>query len=176
MRHLVTILFLAAFSVGAMAQEKGIPLLDKAAGYRVQFHYTYSLSQDGAAFKEVTDGDVIVEDNAYILEGLGLRVVSNGVTRWSVDAAAGEAVIENVEKEDLFTNPALFLSSYRKYMDSIRVNAQGPDSLDVTLMLEDQNQARFILRDIVFAEAQGKSDFSVDEKSLSKDYVITDLR
>ena len=81
-----------------------------------------------------------------------------------------------MEQEDLFTNPALFISSYRRYMDKIRVNAQGEDSLDVTLTLDDETRARFVLKGIVFGEPQGKSDFSLDEKSLSKDYVITDLR
>lgn len=176
MKRFVSILLFAALSLGAWAQDKGIPLLDKAGGKRVQFHYTYSLSQDGNPFKDITDGDVTVEDNAYMLEGLGLRVVSSGVTRWSLDAAAKEAVIENVEKEDIFTNPALFISSYRKYMDRIRVNAQGADNLDVTLTLDENTRARFVLRNIVMGEPQGKSDFSVDEKSLLEDYVITDLR
>ena len=176
MRRLFVTLILTLTAFTAARAQDGIPLLDRAAGQRVQFHYTYSLSQKGAPFKEVTDGDVTVEDNAYVLEGLGLKVVSNGSTRWSLDEGAQEAVIENVEKEDLFTNPALFISSYRKYMDKIQVNAQRADSLDVTLTLDDETKARFVLREIVFMEPQGKSDFSVDEKSLSGDYVITDLR
>lgn len=175
MKKLVVTLLLTTLSLTVLAQG-GIPLLDRVQGQRVQFHYTYSLSQKDAAFKDVTDGDVTVEDNAYVLEGLGLRVVSNGSTRWSLDDQAREVVIENVEKEDLFTNPALFISSYRRYMDKIRVNAQGEDSLDVTLTLDDETRARFVLKGIVFGEPQGKSDFSLDEKSLSKDYVITDLR
>ena len=86
------------------------------------------------------------------------------------------SVIEKVEKENLFTNPALFIGSYRNYMDKMKVNAQGEDSLDITLTLDEENQARFVLRGIVFGELQGKSDFSVDGKSLEKSYVITDLR
>lgn len=175
MKRLLATLLLTTFAFTALAQG-GIPLLDRVEGHRVQFHYTYSLSQKGAAFQPVTDGDVMVEGNAYVLEGLGLRVVSNGITRWSLDADAAEAVIETVQQEDLFTNPALFISSYKRYMDKIRVNAQGSDSLDVTLILDAETQARFVLRDIVYGDMQGKSDFSVDEKSLSENYVITDLR
>ena len=175
MKRLVATLLLTTLSFAALAQE-GISLLDQAEGKRVQFHYSYSLSQKGEAFKEITGGNVTVEENAYVLEGLGLRVVSNGQTRWSLDADAAEMVIETVEKEDVFTNPALFISSYRKYMDKIQVNHQGADQLDVTLTLDEQTRARFVLRDIVFLEAQGKSDFSVDEKSLSENFVITDLR
>ena len=175
MRKLVATLLLTTLALTAMAQG-GIPLLDRVEGHRVQFHYTYSLSQKGSPFKEITDGDVTVEGNAYVLEGLGLKVVSNGSTRWSIDEEAKEMVIETVEKENLFTNPALFITSYRNYLDQIRVNAQGVDSLDVTLTLEDDNKAHFVLSGIRFLPQQGKSDFSVDGKSLEKSYVITDLR
>ena len=56
------------------------------------------------------------------------------------------------------------------------MNKEGADYLDVTLTLDDETKARFVLKDIVFQEPQGKSDFSLDEKSLSDKYVITDLR
>ena len=154
----------------------GIPLLDRVAGHRVGFHYTYMLSQKGADFKTITDGQVVVEDNAYILEGLGLKVISDGTTRWSMDEQAREMVIEKVEKEDLFTNPALFIASYKDYLDKIQVNSSGRNALDVTLLLDEDTKARFLLKDIEFGERQGKSDFSIDGKALDADYVITDLR
>ena len=163
------ILSLCAFAQG------GIPLLDKVQGHRVYFHYSYSLSRNGGAFSPVTEGDVVLEGNAYSLEGLGLQVVSDGQTRWSLDRAAKEAVIEKVEKEDLLTNPALFVGSYRNYLDRIKVNASGPQSLDVTLTLDEDTKCRFVLTDVRFGEEQGKSDFSLEEKSLS-DFLITDLR
>ena len=171
-------LFIAALALSccsAFAQGR-IPLLDKVQGQRVRFHYTYSLSQNGADFREVTDGQVCLEGNAYELEGLGLKVISDGSTRWSLDQEAKELVIDRVEKEDLFTNPALFIASYPDYLDRIRVNQSGADWLDVTLSLDDDTKARFRLADIVYGEPQGKSDFSLDEKSLPSDYVITDLR
>jgi len=168
---------LTAFLVSLAAFAQGnIPLLDRVPEHRVQFHYTYSLSQDGKPMTVVTDGDVTVEDNAYLLSGLGLEVRSDGTTRWSMDREAEEVLIEKVEKEDLFTNPALFIGSYKSYMDRIRVNASSANSLDVTLVLDDDTSARFVLKDIVFQDKQGKSDFPLDEKSLPKSYVITDLR
>lgn len=175
MKRIVSILLLTVIALTARAQGN-IPLLDRVAGQRVSFHYTYSLSQKGAAFEPVTDGDVVVEENAYVLEGLGLKVISDGVTRWSLDLEALEAVVENVEKEDLFTNPALFIGSYKRYMDKIHVNSQSADSLDVTLTLDQETRARFLLTGIRFAPMQGKSDFSVEEKSLPEKYVVTDLR
>ena len=125
---------------------------------------------------QVTDGDVVVEDNAYLLSGLGLEVRSDGTTRWSLDRAAEELLIETVEKEDLFTNPALFINSYKGYMDKIRVNGSSSNSLDVTLVLDEDTSARFVLKNIVFEDKQGKSDFTLNVKSLPDSYVITDLR
>ena len=175
MKRIAFTLLLVLLSLTAWAQ-KSIALLDKVEGHRVNFHYTYSLSQNGADFKAVTDGDVVLEGNDYLLEGLGLKVISDGTTRWTLDESAGEAVVETVEKEDVFTNPALFIGSYKRYMDKIKVNSQGGDSLDVTLTLDDETKARFVLKGIVFGALQGKSDFSVDEKSLGEKYLVTDLR
>ena len=175
MRRLLASLMALSLTLGAFAQGS-IPILDRVPGHRVQFHYTYSLSQGGKPMTQVTDGDVTVEDNAYLLSGLGLEMRSDGTTRWSVDREAEEVLIEKVEKEDILTNPALFISSYKGYMDRIKVNASSPNSLDVTLILDDDTAARFVLRNIVFLDKQGKSDFPLDEKSLPKSYVITDLR
>ena len=169
MKRLVSILVLSALSLCAFAQGN-IPLLDKAQGHRVTFHYTYSLSQKG-----VTQGNVTVEGNAYILQGLGMEVYSDGTTRWTLDPQAREALVEKVEKEDLFTNPALFISSYKNYLDQLKVNSSGKDFLDVTLILDEETKARFVLKDIVFSPEKGKSDFCLDEKSLPE-YLITDLR
>ena len=174
MKRLVSIVLFSLSFWGLQAQE-GIPLLDKVAGHRVHFHYTYSLSRAGADFAPVTDGQVTVEGNAYILEGLGMKVLSDGTTRWTLDPEAKEAVVEAVQKEDLFTNPALFIGSYRDYMDKLQVNAAGSDNLDITLTLDEQTRARFVLSGIVYGEEQGKSDFSLEEKSLSG-YLVTDLR
>lgn len=174
MRRFLSILLLSALSLGAYAQGS-IPLLDKVPGHRVSFHYSYSLSQKGEDFVPVTEGNVTVEGNAYILQGLGMEVVSDGTTRWTLDREAREALVEKVEKEDLFTNPALFISSYKHYMDQLKVNSSGEDSLDVTLTLDEETKARFVLKGIVFSEEKGKSDFSLEEKSLPG-YLITDLR
>ena len=134
-------------------------------------HYTYSLSRAGGDFTPVTDGEVTVEDNCYVMDGLGIKVTSDGVTRVSVDPEAREAVVETVEKEDMFTNPALFIGSYRNYLDRITVNSSGKDFMDVTLVLDDDTKARFVLTGIRFSPKEGKSDFTVDVKSLPEDYI-----
>ena len=174
MKRLAAIAFAILLAVGLKAQ--GLEMLDKVKDHRAVFHYTYKLSRGGADFTSVTDGDVVVEDNAYVLEGLGLKVTSDGKTRLSVDPSAREAVVETVEKEDIFTNPALFIGSWRKYASRLKVNSSGKDSMDVTLTLDDDTLARFILTGIKFTEKQGLSDFCTDVSSLPSDYLVTDLR
>ncbi len=84
-----TAAFLMSLLITAAAFAQGsIPILDRVPGHRVTFHYTYSLSKDGKPMTEVTDGDVTVEDNAFLLSGLGLEVRSDGTTRWSSDREA----------------------------------------------------------------------------------------
>ena len=175
MKRTATFLMGLLITSAAFAQG-GIPILDRVPGHRVTFHYTYSLSKAGKPMTQVTDGDVTVEDNAFLLSGLGLEGRSDGTTRWSMDREAGEVLIEKVEKDDLFTNPALFISSYKGYMDRIKVNSSSKDALDVTLTLDEDTAARFVLKDIRFLDKKGKSDFPLDEKSLPHSYVITDLR
>ena len=173
MKRLALILTLLV-SLPSFAQE--IPLLEKVQGKRVSFLYSYYLSRDGDVFTPVTSGSVMLEDSAYVLEGMGLVMTSDGETRLSVDHGAREAVLENVNFEDMLTNPALFISSYRNYPDRISVNSQGEDSLDVTLTLDDETFARFVVTDVVIEEPKGKSDFVTDTKSLPSDYIVTDLR
>lgn len=170
------LLIVSTMIMPLLAFAGGIPLLDKVDGHRVSFHYTYLLSTDGKPMEAVTDGDVLLEDNAYRLQGLGLEIISDGLTRWSRDPEAEEVVVEKVEKEDLFTNPALFIRSYRQYMDKLKVNSSGPDSLDVTLTLDEGTTARFVLTGIKFFDRQGTADFFLDVASLPKSYVVTDLR
>ena len=174
MKRVISAILALSLTLGLQAQ--GIKMLDKVRDSRATFHYTYSLSRGGEDFKPVTDGEVTVEDNCYVMEGLGLKVTSDGVTRLSVDPEAREAVVETVEKEDMFTNPALFIGSYRNYLDRITVNSSGKDFMDVTLTLDDDTKARFVLTGIKFSDKEGKSDFTVDVKSLPEDYLVTDLR
>lgn len=160
----------------AFVYAQNIPQLDRAAGKRVNFHYEYSLSKDGGDFSKVTEGNVLVEDSAYRLEGLGLTIVCDGETRWTYDPEAGEVVIESAEKDNILTNPALLISSYQAYGSALHVKGGSKDSLDVVYDVDDDVHARFVLNGIVYSDQQGKSDFTFDVKSLPKESIVTDLR
>ena len=175
MKRIILSLFAALGAVTAFAQS--IPLLDKVPDHRVEFDYVYYLAKDGKPEFEVTSGKVTVEDNAYAMTGLGLEVYSDGNTRVSVDHSASEVLIETVEEEDLFTNPALFIGAYKQYTDRIKVNRSGKDYLDVSLTLDDDAVCRFSLSNIQFLDKKGDmSDFKFDTLSVGKDFLVTDLR
>lgn len=175
MKRIVSILFLLLTGLGVWAQNR-IPQLDRARGRRVQFHYVYSLSKAGTAFSPVTEGDAVVEDGAYRLSGLGLDVTCDGTTRWTRDREAQELVIETVDTASVLDNPALLMATYERYADVLHVQGATDTSLDVVLDVDQDVRVRFVLTGLSYTDCQGKSDFSLDEKSLSKEYVVTDLR
>ena len=166
-------LLLCAMSLSAQGS---IPLLDKVAGHRATFEYRYLISEDGKPFREVTSGNVTVEDNAFRLTGLNLEIISDGITRWSMDPEAKEILIETVEKDNIFTNPSILISSYRDHFDMIKVKSSGSDSLDAVVTFDDRVKGEFILKNVKYLPKGDKKDFTLDVKSLEKGFVVTDLR
>ena len=168
--------FILVLGAASLHAQGSIPLLDKVAGHRAEFEYRYLLSEGGKAFREVTSGHVTVEDNAFRITGLNLVVVSDGRTRWMMDPVAEEVLIEKVETDNLFTNPALLISSYRSHLDMIKVKSSGPDSLDAVVTFDEDVLGEFIIKGVKFLPRGDKKDFTVDVKSLGENYLITDLR
>ena len=175
MRRRFTLLILTLLSCSVFAQER-IALLDRASGKRVSFDYSYSLIQNGVDGEEVTSGHVSVQGNAFRLDGLGLEIRSDGTTRWTMDPAAKELLIETVDGEDLLTNPALLVLDYRRHPGLLKVRSEGPDSLDVEVHLDGRTAAHLVLTGVTFDEEGPLSDYVLEPASLGKDYVVTDLR
>lgn len=174
MRRLITLAFMVLTC--ALCSAQAIVQLDRAQGKRVTFHYDYSLSKGGGEFSLVTSGNVIVEGNSFRIDGLGLTIISDGETRWTQDADAQELVIEAVDKQSITVNPALLIASYKDHRKDLTVMGGTDNSLDIISKLDEENSARFVLTDIIYAEPQGKSDLTFDVKSLPDSYIVTDLR
>ena len=176
MRKIICILASLVLPLLCIAQNRGgIALLDKAAGQRVTFNYVYSLDQ-GKGMNEVTKGSVTVEGNCFVVSGLGMKSYSDGANLWMVDEKSKEVVIDAVSADDVFSNPALLISSYRNYLDQIKVNREGADSLDITITLDEGTKARFKLTSVLFSEPEGADGFSFQVTSLPSEWVVTDLR
>lgn len=118
---LLTLTLLAAAATGAWAQTPtSIPALDRVAeGACVSFDYTYWVaSGQGAALAQTSEGSLVAQREAYFVTGLGLEVRSDEKTRWSIDPAAKEVLIESVEDaaaEDMFLTPTLAVCRYQSF-------------------------------------------------------------
>ena len=170
----IFVLLLMAACLPAAAQN--IALLDKVPGHRVTFDYVYGYTSGGKTYDNVASGKMTVQGNAYSLKGDGLEVFSDGRVRWTLDRAAKEAIVENVDAEDVISNPAAIVSSYKEFGSALKVNGSTADSLDISLTLDDGSVQRFRLRSIRFAAEGAVSDFTVSRSSLGSDWVVTDLR
>lgn len=175
MKRLSFLIAALLLPLAAFAQDR-IPLLDKVPGHRVSFYYTYTIVKEGSPSQEVTSGEVTLEGNAYRATGLGLEILCDGVTRWTREEAAREVLVETVQPDDAYANPAQLVASYRHFRDQITVHASGPDSLDVSLAMDEDTAVRFVLTGVTFLPEQGQSEFSLDVSALPSDYIVTDLR
>lgn len=158
-------LFIAGLS--ALAQG-GVPVLDRVPGHRVTFHWV--LADGGLA------GDATVQGSAYRLTAGDYEVWSDGTVSWVIDREAREVLVQRVEEEDIFSNPALIVGSYRLLSDRLQVHAATDDSLDATVSLDGGNDLHFRLTGIAFHDEGDISDFVFDAASLDASYVVTDLR
>ncbi len=170
-------LFLGILLVSALsAAAQSIPLLDKAAGHRVTFDYSYGYTSGGKTYDNVASGKMTVQGSAYLLKGDGLEVYSDGDVRWTLDRSGKEAVIESVDSEDVMTNPAAIVAGYKSFDKSLKVNGSGADYLDISLTLENGQVSRFRLTGIRYAPEGALSDFRFSRSSLGSDWVVSDLR
>ena len=169
---LLGVLLLSALCAAA----QNIPLLDKVPGHRVTFDYVYGYTSEGKTYDNVASGQMTVQGNAYILKADGLEVISDGKVRWSLDRSAKEALIDAVDGDDIVSNPAAIVASYKEFGKALKVNASGADSLDVSLTMEDGTVGRFKLTRIQFHPEGAAADFTVSRGVLGKDWVVTDLR
>jgi len=175
----------------------------KASSSLVAFAYTYSVN---AKVKIQGSGNAMVQGEAFYMKGNGLEIWCNGRTRWTVDRASGEALIESVGaiQDDYETNPAKIISSVYKAFDvvsEIRGTFHGKSVEIVTLTpkvrssikllklcfageklvgafatVSDGTVTEFVISNMAFKPKGSLSRFTLNEKSLGKAFVITDLR
>lgn len=135
---------------------------------RVEFDYSYSVA---GKVPVQASGHACFEGRRYHLEGNGLVIRCDGVSRWTADPKTREVYIEKAGGPDAaLENPEAFLRSARdlKY---------DGDSLSGTVRLEDGSELSCRLTGIRTQAASGSLDgFRMDTGTLGKDWIITDLR
>ena len=202
-KFLLTILVVLATGLVAGAQQPFRDFARAVSASCVTFDYGYESLRDGVKF--TGNGSASVQGEAFRMDGNGLAILSDGVTRWTADEDSKELIIEPVDgtATDFISNPALLVSAAEKSFDlqsTGRATFQGKSMTScvlrprtktgireltlffsgetlagVRVMLEDETVTDFEISGLQFA-APGPLDGFRYKKEIGKDWIVTDLR
>lgn len=111
---LLTVFLFCAFSLHLSAEDLLGALTEKAENSCLTFRYEYETS---GRVKVEGRGDARVQGSAFVLNVNGVKVISDGTTKWTIDAKEKEVVIEKLNANDNFITPTLFFSSVKNKFD-----------------------------------------------------------
>jgi len=198
MRKLFVTILAAVLGVAAYAQGDSLDKLLAAIGEEsASFEYTFASS---GQVKMTGSGTVKVQDKSYYLSGNGLEVWSDGESIWTLDRSAKELIIEATADSGMgITNPAQFLSvageafnrqlatssmvvlvpKDRSEIKQIKLymnDAAKPVLTKVSVTVSDGTVTDFTIKNFKYTKKEPSNAFAFDEKTLSKEYLVTDLR
>lgn len=198
-----TILLSAIFLLLSLIPAKADKVLDsfsaKVAKSTVSFNYSYAVKGDMPLTGKGT-GEVC--ENEFHVKGNGLDIWCDGKTRWMVDSASKEVIIEKVSDSEAYTvNPALFITDVAKSFNVVSANTatfkgksyhcvalspkvksnitgvklyfSGEDLRAATVTSKDGSTTEFELSGVSCSPT--KKAFTYNVKALDKSWVITDL-
>lgn len=188
---------------GSLSSASGVMdgFVGSISGKCVSFDYSYTLS--GASGKMTGSGHVVFQGDRFRQDGNGLETWCDGISKWTVDRSAKEAVVEPVDTSspDYLSYPTFILRDIGKVFSldpssendgslklrpAVRMGkissallyfAKGtyrPVALD--LYLDDGSVLKLSVSGYEVTPAIDDSIFSLEPGSLGEDYVITDLR
>lgn len=175
----------------------------KASDSLVSFHYAYTMPRGGTLIKG--SGDIRLQGEKYIMEGDGLEVYCDGVSRWTLDRQSEEMIIESVLSGDHLSNPASLLGKVdllfpgRKLttgqfhgrkaavatltpapgsssVTELKVYFDGETPCGMVLTLSDGSMTTIEISSLRFLPKLPEDEFSFDEKTLGGGWISTDLR
>ena len=189
-RLLYVSVLLCLVSFSSTGQENRVQaFLDKVAGKCVSFDYQFTTR---TSVPLTGKGKAVVRDNQYFVDGNGLEIYCDGVTRWTMDRAAGEVIVEAVDAatDDILSNPAIWLTGLDRAFSVqgnvlvpkksggalrwIELRFQGTTLTGAVITLSDGTLADFSLNHWNFSAPT--PSFILDVKALDKHFVVTDLR
>ena len=143
-----SILLALIVSVTVFAQNKAETLLNevsqKVKAYNnISVDFKYELNNESEDIKQVTKGDVIIQNDKYVLNVLGVTRIFDGKTLYNVSPEDEEVTIssENTEEEGTIT-PSKMMSFYEDgytYKMDIIQNVKGRKIQYVNLTPIDSN-------------------------------------
>jgi len=201
--------FAVAFLISAIGfaqtpEEALDNFIGNVAVHRTVFEYKFVMEPSVKdSPKVVGEGKVIIQDNCWCVEGMGVDMHCDGKSTWIVDPVSEEIIIENAEDSEAAMNPVTMISAFdesferksltieKQFVKAVLEPKTKSDIVSVTVLIardgsslhgasvkmKDGTVTYFTVPSFAFkGKTQDMSVFSFDEKSVSKDYVVTDLR
>ena len=163
MKRIVMILTAVLMAgAGLHAQE----ILTRFSTDRISCKYSYTID---VPITLNFEGDALVQGECYHLNGNGIEIFCDGVSRWTVDSEAREVYIENAEEVENI------IEEFLTYSKDIK--ASGNTLTGTMVDPEDEANIKFALKEITYLPKDDDlTPFTLDVESLDETYLITDLR
>ena len=196
----LTLLYLVAFAQGGDVVSR---FSKKVSEGRITFSYTYTME---GKIPVKGSGKAIVQGDKFLVDGDGSRIICSGSDRWIVDNESKEAICEKVPTggTDLLSNPAALLARsddvfhQRKIsqdtfkggnvvsatirpggtsaIESLSLYFSGETPVGLSVVMTSGEKTVFDIDGLKFLPAGDEKEFFFDEKGLSDDWMVTDLR
>lgn len=206
-RCLLIILFsLYGLSVSVMAQTASVldRLYEEMDSKAASLQYEFTFIASGV--KTLGDGTLTTQDDAYLMNGNGLKILCDGKSVFLMDEHAKEVIVENVSQgaDAYMANPALLFIKLRDVFSisssskgnsqiiyslspkvscgvtqgSLVLSASGevPVFLSGTFTFSSGEKLDVKIKSMTFMSKKSLTHYSIDISTLDSSWVVTDLR
>ncbi|WP_282013784.1 LolA family protein [Marinifilum flexuosum] len=194
MKNFFCFLLLGLISLNVSAQDaKAKAILDKVSEINKQYksikaEFTFSMDNEEEDIHEISDGSILLKENKYKLQLMGVDTYFDGTTQYSHIIDAEEVSIkEPDEDEDEALNPAKIFSIYEngftyKYVNEVSENGKKLHVIDLFPTDEERGFTHIRLKidqatnQISALKSVGKdgNDVSIVLKKLTPNVSLTD--
>ena len=167
--------FIALAQTATAASNPAAAFAKSLQGRLASFDYSYSMS---GSLPMNGSGSVKLQGNAFTMEGNGLDIRCDGKTRWTVDVAAEECYIENIDTQELDyeANPALLvgaLDSAFNYKDSSTASFNGMRVSEIRLVPKKKGSS---INEVSLFLTQGNQPAGVNVSSSDGNLITITIR
>lgn len=203
---LIILLSICGWSVSLTAQTSSVldRLYHEMETKAAYLQYEFSLIVSGV--KTIGSGNLTTQENAYLLEGNGLRISCDGSSVWLMDQEAKEVIVEKVSTgvDSYMSNPVLLFTGMNDLFtvtSSVKNGSQIVCSLspktacgvkEGTLVLNTAGEVPVFvsgaftftsgekldikIKSMTFLSKKSLTHYSVSLSTLDSSWVVTDLR
>ena len=167
--------FIALAQTATAASNPAAAFAKSLQGRLASFDYSYSMS---GSLPMNGSGSVKLQGNAFTMEGNGLDIRCDGKTRWTVDVAAEECYIENIDAQELDyeANPALLVGALDRaftYKDSSTASFNGMRVSEIRLVPKKKGSS---INEVSLFLTQGNQPAGVNVSSSDGNLITITIR